>query len=80
MIYASVFLTELWPEDNLWRRGLEEGAHDALEARSKIRQGKAEKEKAPAPSKTAAKRKKPKASKAVKARAARFEAAAGAAA
>jgi hypothetical protein len=76
VIYASVFLTELWPEENPWRRGLVEGAQDALEERSKIRTLKSEKGHTSAKFKKTAKVKKPKASNAVKARAARFEAAA----
>jgi hypothetical protein len=47
VIYASIFLTELWPEDNAWRRGLQDGATDAIEARSKVRKTKSEKAIAP---------------------------------
>jgi hypothetical protein len=76
VIYASVFLTELWPEENPWRRGLEEGAHEALEERARIRELKAAHHHAPAKAKKVSRNKKPKASKAVRARAASFEAAA----
>jgi hypothetical protein len=82
VIYASIFLTELWPEENPWRRGLVEGAHEAIEERKKIRALKATGSKSAARPKAApqAKKSRPKASKAVKTRAARFDADATAAA
>ena len=35
VVYTTVFLTELLPEENILRRGLEDGADAALEARGK---------------------------------------------
>ena len=43
VVYATVFLTELWPNDNPWRVGLEEGAAAALEERQRVRAIQAEK-------------------------------------
>lgn len=45
VIYSSVFLTELWPTDNPWRVGLEEGATAAIDDRKKARELKPSKKK-----------------------------------
>ena len=37
MVYGVVFITELLPEENVLRRGLEEGADAALDAHGKLK-------------------------------------------
>jgi hypothetical protein len=71
VVYASIFLTELWPEDNLWRRGLVEGAAAAIEERGKVRKTKTEKPKTSVKAKT---KKKVLRAKAIDSRADEFDA------
>ena len=52
VVYGTVFLTELLPEDSTLRRGLEEGADAALEARGKVHVSE-EEEEAPVPKRVA---------------------------
>jgi hypothetical protein len=66
-VYSAVYLTELLPENNSFRRGLEEGA---TAAQTKVHAGKEAKEEAPVPAARSSKSKsKPKGRSATKQRA-----------
>jgi hypothetical protein len=84
LVYAGVFVTELMPESNVVRRGLEEGAEAALDARKKVATAKSEvktKLVKASPAKPQKKRTKasPRAKKVVEKRADEFDTAAAAA-
>ncbi len=72
-VYSSVFLVEMMPAGCKMRRGFEEGAEAALEARKKAAERKA----APPPKAKRPAKAKVRATKPVKTRAADFAAAAG---